>query len=69
MPEMTTVYLDSDEFYPWWLLLDERPTYPRDGEIEVDVETLARWRGAIAAAEAVMEEISDARRRAGYKDF
>lgn len=62
------IWFEDDEYYPWFTPVTERPTYWRAGGkdgLDVDPETVQRWKNTIAEAEKVQHEIYEAARQQG----
>lgn len=58
---MSKIYLSQDERHPCYYLDDERG----DASVDVDGETLTRWRAAEDAWEAAQTEMGEIYRAAG----
>lgn len=59
------VVIESDERYPEYFVLDDQSLVDKDDEaVEVDDETLARWRDVVGKYEVVQSEMATAWKRA-----
>lgn len=61
---MAKTYMDDDEYYPFTFIAEEKTAYT--DEVEVDPETLARWRQVMADFGVVQDEMQTALRSVRY---